>query len=638
MFSRFLVVLFWIWASNAHAQTPFDSLTIVFNEASTDEIKFSAANQISRSMAFKDPSIAENFGKKAIHLAINMGDSSALAEARMNLAVAYHVQGKLETAVSIYQTVWAYRIETHDSIGLSGVLNNLGAAYTALGNAPRALEVLNQSFELKKALGQLDRTITTLSNIGNIYYEQGNLTKALDYYQQSLEISAEVLNESGMSRAYNNMGLTFLKQKNPDSALYYYLLSNDIVSVDAPCQRVFVLDGLSQAYFDLGNYELAKQFADQLLLLSVDCQEQEKTSSALTILGRIYLETDNSLLGEKYLKEAFEKSKQVHYRQNLVDVSHLLYGLYKKQNQSEKALQMLEIYSAENDSLKDLKQTEALTRVAMQYEFDQELDSIAYQQQLADQSYRQTLSKERYTQRLLAVGLLVLFMLAVILFVYYRNKSKINKLLASKNKQIQKALDEREVLMREIHHRVKNNMQIVSSLLNIQSKLTEHPDAKSALEEGRDRVLTMAMIHQKLYQSDDLSHIDLKDYVHDIAQSVFESMKTEDKNIALKLTIERQSLELDQMISIGLIINELITNSLKHAFQHQVDGWIRIAFISKEKNYVLEIEDNGEYEPNGISNNSYGLRLIQSLSRSLNAELTITHPGGTQTTLQIPKT
>lgn len=632
----FIFSTIYLFAFLLCGQSTLDSLVVLFNSKQEDSIRFILANQISRNLAFQNPDSARIFGEIAISLAETMEDPEHLASGRLNTAVAHHVQGQLEKALTYYHKVYDHYLLVGDSAGISAVLNNMGAAYVSMGNFPKALDILNESLDLKMALNQLDRSVTTLNNMGNIYFEQDKFEKALDFYYQSLSISLELSDKIGESRAYNNIGLTYLELANPDSSLYYYLLSEQLASPDAPCRKVHVLDGLSQAYLDKEDLNLAEKKAIELLDLARACQETEKETSALFALGKIYLKMGANKKAEDFLVRAVNEAKQHTYRQNLIDISLVLYEYYKKNGRYDESLRFLEIYTAENDSLRDTELTEELTRVEMQYLFDEELDSIAFEQKLAKAAFQREIDKKQLFQYLLVGGLFMLIIVISVLYRYYSVKAKTNRLLARQNKQIQKSLDEREVLMREIHHRVKNNLQVVSSLLNIQSKFSDHEDAKAALVEGRDRVLTMAMIHQKLYRSDNLNEINLKDYIEEIASSVFESHRILDKEINLTVEVEQESMELDKVINIGLIVNELITNSLKHAFQDQHEGIVKVEILRIENGVFLSVSDNGSNKKSESSNSSYGQRLIESLARGLDANLSTTFESGTKTILTIP--
>ena len=141
---------------------------------------------------------------------------------------------------------------------------------------------------------------------------------------------------------------------------------------------------------------------------------------------------------------------------------------------------------------------------------------------------------------------------------------------------IQESLREKEVLLKEVHHRVKNNMQVISSLLNLQASRIEDPAVKEALRDSQSRVRAMAIIHESLYQSDDMSEINLKPYLRKLAANLFRTYNTSSANITLKMDAEDVFLDIDQAIPCGLVLNELLSNSLKYAFPEDRQGEISL--------------------------------------------------------------
>ena len=187
--------------------------------------------------------------------------------------------------------------------------------------------------------------------------------------------------------------------------------------------------------------------------------------------------------------------------------------------------------------------------------------------------------------------------------------------------QIRTALEEKGVLLREIHHRVKNNLQIIISLFNLQTSYVQDESAYKALKEGQDRIKSMALIHERFYQTDGLSQIDFDDYIKRLADNLFQSFKVNRDDVALKINAERISLDIDTAVPCGLIINEIVSNSLKHAFKEGQKGIITIELTqTTENNFRMSINDNGIGMPIGFivdSSDSLGIQLIQALTDQL---------------------
>ena len=198
--------------------------------------------------------------------------------------------------------------------------------------------------------------------------------------------------------------------------------------------------------------------------------------------------------------------------------------------------------------------------------------------------------------------------------------------------KIRVSLKEKEVLLKEIHHRVKNNLQIISSLLNLQKEYVDDDKALNVLLESQNRVKSMAMIHENLYQSNNLSHIKFDNYIQKLVSTLFYSYNNKNQ-IKSIIDLEDINLNIDTAIPCGLIINELISNSLKHAFNDEKNGEIGISVKKINNKYELIIYDNGTGFPKEIdfkNTNSLGLKLVNSLVNQIDGQIIIDKNQGTK--------
>lgn len=203
--------------------------------------------------------------------------------------------------------------------------------------------------------------------------------------------------------------------------------------------------------------------------------------------------------------------------------------------------------------------------------------------------------------------------------------------------QVIRSLEEKEVMLKEIHHRVKNNLQIISSLLHLQSAYIEDPKALVSLKESQDRVSSMFMIHEKLYGSRDLSSIDFGSYVNQLVTHLLQSYGIAEGRITLKTNIESMFLGIDTAIPCGLIINELVSNSLKHAFPDEKKGNVIVELKKDDAGtYILKVEDDGIGFPKGVdfkSTTSLGMQLIITLANQLLGKIEMNGKKGTRFTV-----
>lgn len=200
-------------------------------------------------------------------------------------------------------------------------------------------------------------------------------------------------------------------------------------------------------------------------------------------------------------------------------------------------------------------------------------------------------------------------------------------------KEIQVSLEEKEMLLREIHHRVKNNLMIISSLLNLQSRYIKDKEVLDVFKDSQNRARSMALIHDRLYQSSHLKSIDIGDYIRTLAGDLFRTYVTDSERISLNFDVEDVMIDINTMIPLGLIVNELLSNCLKHAFPDERSGQIDISFHYNHPKFRLTVTDNGVGFPENIDyrkTKSLGLRLVNILTDQIDGTMEFNGENGTQ--------
>lgn len=215
-----------------------------------------------------------------------------------------------------------------------------------------------------------------------------------------------------------------------------------------------------------------------------------------------------------------------------------------------------------------------------------------------------------------------------------RDMSKeLERRVDARTRELKAALTEKEVLLKEIHHRVKNNLQVISSMLNLQAMHISDPKAQAVFAESQGRVQSIALVHETLYESRDLSSVDCAEYIHTLVTTVMQAQSTPDRTISTVIDSDGVLLPVSCAIPCGLIINELVTNSLKHAFPHRTTGVIRVSLHTREGNRVeLVVADDGmglkpELDPRRVT--SLGLDLVYTFAEQLSAEVELQRHDGT---------
>ena len=337
---------------------------------------------------------------------------------------------------------------------------------------------------------------------------------------------------------------------------------------------------------------------------------------------------------EKGALEAFLDSevylKKAKSRIDLSLAYKRIYNSYKKQKDFPNALAYHEKYLMLSDSIKQEEVLKNLAELETKYETSQKEKEIALLNS-ENQIQELQLATAKRQNMVTVIGFLAALFIAGLLFYFYKQKQKANAIIT-------KALKEKELLLREIHHRVKNNLQVISSLLSLQSRFIEDENALEAIKEGRDRVKSMALIHQNLYQEDNLTGIKVQAYFEKLVNSLFNSYNISPERIKLDTDIQDINLDVDTIIPLGLIVNELVSNALKHAFPGNRKGTISIQLKEEPMGLQLQVADNGvgwKREINIEQSDSFGFRMINAFKNRLEAQLEIENNSGAQITMLI---
>ncbi|MEZ0539840.1 sensor histidine kinase [Fibrella arboris] len=308
------------------------------------------------------------------------------------------------------------------------------------------------------------------------------------------------------------------------------------------------------------------------------------------------------------------------------DVHESLSQLYEAKGDFQLALREFRLSRAQQDTLFTADKERQIQELSAKYEAEKKEVQI---QELNEEN------KQRAWQ-LAGLGAGAVLLSSLLGVSLYQSKR-----LSEGSKRIQRQADQLQLLMKELHHRAKNNLAIVSGLLELQANRSEDGPTKQAFREGQQRINAMSLIHQRLYQTNDLTAIDLREYVGNLVQSLMNTYGYSARMIELQLLLEADAVEADIAIPLGLIINEVLTNSFKYAFQHVATPSLTVVLQAREDNLLLEIADNGPGVDLAIwqtPHGSFGKQLIRNLSHQLDAELRVENRNGTHVWLCVPTT
>jgi len=342
---------------------------------------------------------------------------------------------------------------------------------------------------------------------------------------------------------------------------------------------------------------------------------------ANTNIGNAYINLKTPHRAKPYLEKALRLSREYKSLEREIGATKAMTNYYTAVGQYKKGLDMYEAHVVLKDSLFNEEKDKAIVEATTRFETkkkQQKIDLLNAKNEVQkikiDQSRRQSIF---YISGMLGLGLL-----ALVLFYAFQIKRK--------------SLAEKELLLKEIHHRVKNNLQVVTSLLNIQQRRINDPEAVEAIQESKNRVETMALIHKSLYQNNDLSNINSQDYIQQLVAYIFKTYSIDQNKIDYNLEVQNIKMDMDTLIPLGLILNELVNNAIKHAFSEKESGTISISMKEQNRKVMLQVSDNGTGMPDEqkLRNaSSFGFKMVQAFVKKLNATLNILYENGT--TLQI---
>ncbi len=477
-----------------------------------------------------------------------------------------------------------FKVKKQDKLYLelyNAVYESLGQDYDLL--IKKATKILNESDKSDKYLLLQCRLV-----LANCYSEKGNYERALIHIQE-----AKLLTQK-MSAAYsfqvaNSAGQVYFFNSNTDKALKEFLFAKKLARSN--------------------HWKYAEQYAN-------------------ASLGEIYLYTNRLDLAKPYFDTVLKNEKSTELR-DLFQVYGCLEYYYELKNNKDSSY----YYSVRRNEVDDLLENLRSENLVFELEKDFQTESNQY-----------LLEEERgKNQQLRLILILILMSIVVIISISYlfiRQKSDSNRVLQlqkeeidDKNKEISNALAMKESLLKEIHHRVKNNLQVVSSILNLQSRNVHDEEALRILEEGKERIRAIALIHNQLHLNNDSAYVEMGAYLNKLISQMAESFSSYNKHIEVRVNVEEINLAIDYAVPVGLIMCELLSNSYKHAFVKQEEGLIEIELKNKkgkDLHYELLVKDNGigyKGKTAFLEQSSTGVEIISAFIQQLDAKYAYLNSG-----------
>lgn len=572
------------------------------NKVQNDTLKFSLLNDLAYYWHTRDLNTALNFTKKG--LALTRESRNKLWEGRFQItqgAILLRME-KLDSAKFVLEDAKTKVLQKD----LPFLNTQLGYVFERRGELGKAADYALISLGLGEKLGDKKAIAMAYSDLSNLFWKQSKIEKGLEFGLKSVKLFEERgLNDLDYDFTLYVVGNNYLDMGKHQDALNYF---KHAIAIG---ERYGFYNNLSDIYISLtdlhsylGQYKKAEEAGNNAVKyaellnnnfmlmrswLSIGKLQnlQGKYLSAIESLQKCIAIATPAFGDEFYLSQAYEALGKAYVgNHNYKDA----YAAFESYDRLKK-----QIFTAEAD--------QRISKLLTEFDVADMNNTIQVQ--------GIKIKHQRLIQTLVIIISCLLLLLLLVLYILYKNNKKKNKLLQKQNQ-------EKEFLLKEIHHRVKNNLEIISSLLSLQSAQIRNPEIRDFMKDSRNRVYSMSMIHQKLYQGKTLSAIDMKDYLINLAEHIMDSFQTGDR-INLTNRVDPVELDVDSAIPIGLIVNELITNALKYAFPNKSNGTIEIVLQKMHENKLfLEVADDGIGQAEGHSNkDGFGTQLINLLVQQM---------------------
>lgn len=480
--------------------------------------------------------------------------------------------------------------------------HGLGTMYSMLSNFSQAVYEYRKSIEIAEKSGNKKGILLSLQNISNVYVKAKDYENAKKNLQETYNLAIELKDSLRLATALKLYGTIEAEQKNYSQALDYYQKAKQIYSKKQKKDRLGETElSIAELWLNQNEFEKAKQ-SFELCSTYKSFFQPYIAADYFNKFAKLLIKTKQNQAAINVLQEGLTHADSIQFKEIAFDNLILLSNLYKEKGNYKEAIAYLSrAYSIQksldiDNSLIKFKQLE------MTHDLELQAKEIEKQQE----SLRQSSILHWF------LGSASIFLAILLYFTWRQLKEK------------KKAVAYSQLLLKELHHRVKNNLQNIVSIIRLQSRSVLDPEAKSVIKDSQERLEAIAILHQQFYQNEDINQVNFKTFLENLMQNKVFRENVNGKEIDYQIEVENQSITINNSLPIALIINELITNSIKHAFNNSTIQEPKISIVIKDKK--LSYGDNGINENSALitqSKKNFGSQLIADLSHQLDAAYVI---------------
>lgn len=587
---------------------PYDSLQLKLNEVKSDTEKLQIIKQLVDVAFSSDMQKALEYSRWGVQLADKIKDKNWQPkfyemEGRMQANLLH-----LDTAMILFRKAMAGYIAVDNKMGQATTAFKISWIYKKKGQLDKGMEEDLKASGIMEVLDDKKGMAAAYERICDDLTSQGRLTEAMDYAQKAITICEANHLDDEMVNALTMGGYVKIADNKNKEAFNYFDRALVLARQQdfSEIETADFLNNRGNALKRLGRYTEAIKDYEEAFTIAKKSNYQNAISATIANLGEVNLLRGNYKEALGFQLETVRMQERDNDLSNLTENYLHVSNIYEHLGDYKSALAWHKKALVIRDSVASVKSDEAMSKMLTQYETKKKEVTIESQQK--------EISEQKKVQWM---GAGIVFLLAgFIIFgvITYRVRVRRSRLLSSKNA-------ENELLLKEIHHRVKNNLEVVSSLLALQSAQIDDLDTKEAMQENQNRVQSIGIVHQKLYQGENLGAIEMKDYFLNLSESILDSFGAEER-VEIDLVMDKLNVDIDTAVPLGLIVNELLTNTLKYAFPHGARGKVSIKLEKRKDNILhLEVADNGIGKSGITHGTGFGSQLISLLTTQLNGKM-----------------
>lgn len=601
-------------AVEAIAVNPADSLKLLLPLSKSDTDKVWLLRDIAYYMRPDHPDSALHYSRRGAALARTLNFPEGEVRNLYQAALAFERKEQADSAFATYRRAVEIAERSGAGKALTDMLNALGSARYYAGDLTEAVRCYSRAFSAADSLNLYEAKSYALNNMGVIYRLQGRYDEALKVYRKSLEIKEARGDTAGAVNALYNMGLALSFGERHEESLealsrareladFRQNREDDIANIEV---------GIGVACYNLGMFDRARE---HLItgLDGLDRADPHSHAAGLACLGALNVREGRRETGMKQIEEAYAYAKKSGRLELLLQIAGERASAAEAIGDHALEAESRRVYSLLADSLRSRDMRRLREELQARFELKEKEITIAGQ--------HLRIERELLRNRRMLFAAAVLLLLAVGCGVLaYLLRQRAAQLKAAVTEK-EKALENNELLLAEMHHRTKNNLQLLHSVFNLHRRATENEGAREVLKAGGESVEAIGLLHHHLYRSNDFRKVSMKPYLGDLVTFFGTAFKLEERGIKFNLICTDFEVDIEVAVPLGIIINELCSNALKHAFRGTPAPEITLETVLSGRLIRVKVSDNGSGRDAADRPVGTGSRLIDLFGKKLGAKI-----------------